>query len=329
MDTSVEARARLAFAATLLALAAGALGWYLISAARHASYEVRTQDAVSGLVPGAPVEFHGVEIGKVDAVRLAGPRSVRIRISVRRDAPVSSATVATVTSRGLASRGFTGYVYVSLEDRAGPARPLAPAAGEDVAVITAAPSTSVNLDTAIDQMNRNVQGVTATLQAALDPATVTALKQSLAGLQQVTRTLAANNDRLVAILANAERASGQLPPLLQASRASVDTLRTQVLPQAQAAMRELDQLSASANGRLGTILRNTEQASTHFEPLLESSSDALLSLRTQILPEAHRTLTRLDHLSLTLDETVTRIRRNPSVLLRGFPDPVAGPGESR
>ena len=79
------------------------------------------------------------------------------------------------------------------------------------------------------------------------------------------------------------------------------------------------------NERMGVILQNTEQASLRFEPLLQSSSDAMLSLQTQILPEA-RTITRLDQLSASLGETSSRIRRNPSLLLRGVPTP-AGPGE--
>ena len=116
-NANAGSRAKWAFALSLAAVAAVALAWYLVSAARFVTYEIRTRDAVSGLLPGAPVEFHGVEVGQVRDVHLADPRTVRVLLSVRRDAPVTTATVATITGRGLATRGFTGYVYVSLEDR--------------------------------------------------------------------------------------------------------------------------------------------------------------------------------------------------------------------
>ena len=80
MNASAESKARWLFAAFLLAVAAGAALWWAAAEARWKTYEVRTSDAVSGLIPGAPVEFHGVEVGKVRAVDLQNPRLVRSRM---------------------------------------------------------------------------------------------------------------------------------------------------------------------------------------------------------------------------------------------------------
>jgi phospholipid/cholesterol/gamma-HCH transport system substrate-binding protein len=303
MAQSVEARAKLLFAALVVAIAAAAGAWYLLAAAGVDRYEIRSRESVSGLIAGAPVEFHGVEVGQVREVRLSDPRSVRILVDLRRGTPISSATVATVTGRGLAARGFTGYVYVSLEDSDAPQAPLATAPGEPYPLIAAAPARSVSLDTSITQLNQSVESVTALLQSALDPRTVASLKESLAALQQVTRTLAANNDRLGIIIANAERASAQVPPLLQSSKATVQTLQTQVLPQAQATLGQLDRLTADTD-------------------------EAVRYLQTQTLPQAQRTVTRLDDLGASLNDTATRLRRNPSILLRGDATP-PGPGEAR
>ena len=328
MKTGAEARARTLFVLFLLAVAAGGGGWLLWRDSRFATYEIRTGDAVSGLMAGSPVELHGVEVGKVQAVELENARRVRVLLDVRRDLVLSSATVATITGRGLATRGFTGYVYVSLEDSGAPGRPLARGADGRLPQIATAPSQLENLDTSFSQLNRNVQAVTALLQDALDPQTLAAMKQSLAGIEQVSRTLAANNDRIVQILANAERTSAQVQPLLQSSGDAVQALRTQVLPQARDTLRQLDGLSAAMNERMGAILQNTEQASTRVGPLLQSSNDAVRSLQMQILPEAQRTLTRLDRLSNSLGQSADRIQRNPSLLLRGTAATPVGPGEA-
>jgi phospholipid/cholesterol/gamma-HCH transport system substrate-binding protein len=195
---------------------------------------------------------------------------------------------------------------VSLEEEGGgPGRPLTRAQGSEHPLLASAPSRIVSLDTTMSDLNRNVQQVTGTLQAALDPATLATLKQSLADLQVVTHTLAENNARMERILANAERASVQ----------------------AQGTLARIDGVATATDARLGTILRNTEQASARFEPLLQAGNDTLYALQVQLIPETQRTLARLDQLSTSLGDTAARVRRNPALLVRGTAPAAAGPGE--
>jgi phospholipid/cholesterol/gamma-HCH transport system substrate-binding protein len=275
MRLNIENKARLAFAVLLLAGACAGLVWFFVASSRYATYEVHTRDAVSGLIADAPVEFHGVEVGRVDRVELIDPHLVSIVLSLKRQAPVTMATVATITARGLASRGFTGYVYVSLEDDGGDCRPIVTAPGEPHPLIRSAPSRSLNLDTAISQVNENVRVMTDLLQTTLDDKTVASLKQSADNLQQVTRTLAANNKRIA------------------------------------------------------TIVANTEQASRQFKPLMKSSSDTVKTLQTQVVPEAYRSLSKLNQLSGSLNGAAAKIDRDPSILVRGVASPPPGPGENR
>jgi phospholipid/cholesterol/gamma-HCH transport system substrate-binding protein len=95
--------------------------------------------------------LHGVDVGKVKSVRLVNAHSVGIVLSVDKTAPVTSASVATITSRGLATRGFTGYVYIALEDVGINSRPLVGRPGEAYPIIPTAPSKVVTLDTTINQ----------------------------------------------------------------------------------------------------------------------------------------------------------------------------------
>ena len=53
----------------------------------------------SGLIGDSPIEFHGVGVRKVKRVELIDPRSVSILLNVRKNAPVTRATVATLTAR--------------------------------------------------------------------------------------------------------------------------------------------------------------------------------------------------------------------------------------
>jgi phospholipid/cholesterol/gamma-HCH transport system substrate-binding protein len=248
MKINIENRARLTFAIVILLGAVAGLAWYFLASSQYTTYQIRTHDLVSGLIADAPVEFHGVQVGKVKRVELTDAQSVSILLSVKKEAPVTTATVATITARGLASRGFTGYVYVSLEDVGTDVRPLTASPGNPFPLIHNAPSRSVNLDTAISQLNENVQFITELLQSVLDKKTVASLKESVDGLQQVTRTLAANNEKLGSIILNTERASNQLTPLLESSNDAVKALQTQVLPEAYKALTNLDSASRSLSG---------------------------------------------------------------------------------
>jgi phospholipid/cholesterol/gamma-HCH transport system substrate-binding protein len=256
MKFSIENKARLAFAIAILVGAGLGAAWWLADASRYATYQIDTRDSVSGLIADAPVEFHGVEMGRVTRVELTGPQSVRVLLSIRKDAPVTQATVATITSRGLATRGFTGYVYVSLDNMGTDSGALVAAVGQPFPVIPSAPSRSVSLDTAISQVNENVQVLSDLLQSVLDRKTIASLKQSVDGLQQITHTLAANNAKLSTILSNTERASSQFKPLLDSSHDTVKALQTQILPDAYKTLANLDRLTSTLNGAATKISRD-------------------------------------------------------------------------
>lgn len=275
MKNDVNTKAQLAFVAFLLvSILAGAI-WYFVSASDYVNYQISTEESVSGLIADAPVEFHGVDVGRVKSVKLVRSNSVSILLSIDKTAPITSASVATITSRGLASRGFTGYVYIAIEDVGVDSRPLAARPGEPYPTIPTAPSRSMTLDGTLTQMNENVQAVTELLQSTFDEKTIASLKQSVDSLQQVTKVLAENSRKLNSIVANTERASHRL------------------------------------------------------EPLLESSHDTVRALQTQVLPEAHKTLSNLDALSGSLSGVTSRINRDPSILIRGTRPPPPGPGEEK
>ncbi len=275
MKRDADNKARLAFAVVLLLAAAGGAGWYLLSSSRYTTYQIVTRDPVSGLIADAPVEYHGVDVGKVKSVELVDSRSVRILLNIEHSAPVTAATVATITARGLAAKGFTGYVYVSLEDASTDSGRLVARPGERYPAIPATPPKTDTLDVAFSKMNDNVEFISERVRTALDDKTVASFKRSAKNLERVTKTLADNNDKLNAIIVNGGKASYQL------------------------------------------------------QPVLESSRDTLKELKTQILPEAHKTLTSLDNLSTSLTGFAAKVNKDPSVIVRGTVPTPLGPGEGQ
>jgi len=335
-EERVNRRARLLFAGVIVAVfAAGGL-WMLLSSTAYTTYRIETTDVVSGLIADAPVEFHGVEVGRVRSVELTAPRTVSILLDVKDGAPVSGATVATITARGLAMRGFTGYVYVALENTGAEGKPLAVLPGQRYPVIPATPSRIVNMDLAIAQVNENVQGLTRLAQGLLDPATVASLKDSVASIERVSRTLARDTARLERLLANADRASADAPAFMRASRETMarvdgllDPATLESLHRLAGSLERVAGMLAQNNTKLDALIVRGEVASRELAPLMESTDATMTLLRTQVLPEAQRTLTQVQDISSAMTGVARKVERDPSVILRGARPPPPGPGEAK
>ena len=80
-EQKVNRRARRLFAGVMLLILAAGAAWLAFSRAEYTLFEIETGDPVSGLIADAPVEFHGVEVGRVKKVELAAPRTIRITMA--------------------------------------------------------------------------------------------------------------------------------------------------------------------------------------------------------------------------------------------------------
>jgi phospholipid/cholesterol/gamma-HCH transport system substrate-binding protein len=297
MQNRINTKARLAFVAFLLiSIVIGAI-WYFFSLSQYTTYQIYTQESVSGLMIDAPIEFHGVDVGKVKSIRLVNPHLVAIVLNIDKTVPVSSTSVATITSRGLATRGFTGYVYIALEDVSTNSMQLTALPGEPYLIIPTAPSKIVTLDTSINQVNENFQALAKVLKSLFDEKTIVSLKQSADNMQQVTKALAENTKKLDAIVGNIERTSHGFEPLLKLSHDTVRALQMQILPETHKALSDLENLSSSFS--------------------------------TQVLPEAHKALSDLENLTSSLSTVTAKINRDPSILIRGSAPLPLGPGEKK
>lgn len=312
-------KAKLIFIVVLIAGGLGVAYWYLWSSGQYTTYRMETHDQVSGLIADSPVELHGVEIGKVTRIELIDPRTVGILVSIAKNAPISRATVATITSRGLAARGFTGYVYVALENTGAGSGPPLIEPGQQYAVIPTAPALTDTMDTSVADAVKQVRILTQLLQSMLDEKTVVSLKQSLYGFQQIIATLVANNERLGSLIANVDYDSRQIGLLLDDK--TIASLKSTV-----GGLQDIMTTLTANDARLQSLLDNAEVDSREIRPLLETSNATIKELRMQIIPRLYQSLGDLDSLSHSLNGIVERITRDPSTVIRGTDTP-KGPGE--
>lgn len=269
------------------------------------TYLVYMKESVSGLSPDAPVRYRGVQVGRVRHIALAreNVEQVELTLDIERGAPIKVDTVAVLRTQGL-----TGIAHVELGGGSRDAPALRARPGEKHPVIPAGSSLLVRLEdavtTLIDSLTRSSEG----LNALLDEGNRTSLKETLAGLAQVSRTLAARSKAIDEGVANAART------MQNAARLSGE----------MAGLAERMQRSAAAFEQMSNdVKRDAASAAAAVQGARADLSQAA----RDTVPEARQAIAELRELSASLRRFSDQLERNPAMLVHGKPAAKAGPGE--
>jgi phospholipid/cholesterol/gamma-HCH transport system substrate-binding protein len=122
---------------------------------KYTPYVIRFAESVSGLDVGGPVKFRGVNVGKVDSIAIdpSDIRLIRVDISVLKETPIKTDTVAS-----LKLQGITGSIYVELSGTTSQAENLV-ASSEDV--IPEIPAKAGSIEAIIDILPEIMEKVSA------------------------------------------------------------------------------------------------------------------------------------------------------------------------
>ncbi|MBA3660578.1 MAG: MCE family protein [Gammaproteobacteria bacterium] len=216
-------------------------------------YKVYMKESVSGLNVDSPVEFNGVGVGTVKSIEInnENPELVELLLNVSKDAPVSQGTEATLNSRGL-----TGMTYVALKDKSNDLRPLRPNRGEEYPIIKTSPSLFLRLDAALSQLTENMKTVASSVQSLLDKDNLHSIKEILINLDNLSRGLASNNQRLTTIMENTAIATQELRPLLRASITTMRALENQILPTTTRLLFNIDNITRTLSEVTSEVRQN-------------------------------------------------------------------------
>jgi phospholipid/cholesterol/gamma-HCH transport system substrate-binding protein len=291
--------------ATLWLSAGGAPGEYDF-------YYTYMNESVSGLSPDAALTYRGVNVGKVREIVIdpTNPDRVRLTLQVEHGVPIKQDTQATLEMQGL-----TGLATIDLLGGSTASPSLSATAGEAYPVIPSRPSLLVRLDSVISDLLGNLIEMSGKLNEILDDRTRANLAKTLAHVEAITGTLAAQSNRVGAIVADAE---ATLKNARQASAALPDLMRD-VGHSTQSLAEMADQLRTAGETINATAdsLQRTAQASGSDVQRFTATTLPDVSAMSQDLRDAAENLRRI---SESLD-------RDPSVLLYGRAQAKRGPGE--
>lgn len=288
MESKVNFAVVGAFVLILGALLIGSVLWLSSGKSYRKAYDtylVYMSESVSGLSLDAPVRYRGVQIGSVRRIALApgNAKQVQLTLDIERGTPVKQDTVAVLQVQGL-----TGIAHVDLSGGSSDSPPLEAGSGEKYPVIRTEPSLMLRLDTGVTALIGNLNRSSESVNALLDEENRTVLRRTLANLERLSGTLAAHAGEIDAGLNHASRAmenterltalaNAELPQLLQRIQRSTDafdrmanetaragssaantveSVRTEALPEARQAITELRELTASLRRFSEALERN-------------------------------------------------------------------------
>jgi phospholipid/cholesterol/gamma-HCH transport system substrate-binding protein len=166
----------------------------------RAVYEVRFEQPVSGLVPGANVLFNGIHAGTVTRIDLDAddPKRVTIAISIDPKTPIRADTQVDI-----AYQGFTGAAAVALKGGSPQAPRLTSDSGRP-AVLIAAPDAGRSLTESAQQTLRRVDEI---LNQNAEP-----LHTAMTGIAAFADMLGRNSKRVEGLIGGLENLAGTGTP---------------------------------------------------------------------------------------------------------------------
>ncbi len=291
----------------VLALAAGFVGvvlWLSSGNSYRTSYDFYqtfTSDSVAGLNLDAPVRYRGVDVGRVSKITLApnNVEQVQLTLAIERGTPVKVDTLAVLKSQGL-----TGLVFVELTGGSRESPPLEAMSKDEYPVIKSGPSLMTRLDSAITTLLTNLNRSSENFNDLMDEENRRAVKQSLANLEILSRTLARRSAMIDSSLRNVAHVMENTSHM------------SDKLPQ----LAERVQHSAEAFDRLTSNLEGTADNASR-------TLDGVQQFTSETLPEVHRLVLELRGLTDSLRRFSGELEQNPSVLIYGNSPVNPGPGE--
>lgn len=262
-------------------------------------------ESVSGLSVNAPVKYRGVDVGKVQYIRLdkTNPEQVRLTFAIERGTPIKVDTEAVLKTQGL-----TGIAYVELSGGTRDSPPLVATRKDEYPIIRTKPSLSARLENILTNVLAKVDSTSSSISAFLGEENQAAFKSALADISAITRTIAARKDTLDAVIASAARTfdngaqvTARLGPVIERIGRSADAIESMG--------KEASRASAGAGKTVDEVGADVKR------------------LTAEMAPELQRLLGEMNVLAASLRRLSEKIEGSPGGLLIGRRPVPPGPGE--
>ena len=282
----------LVLGAALLAVAL----WFSRDDVAYVPYMVLTTTSVSGLKTEAPVRYRGVEVGKVQSIKIdpGVDGHIHIRLGVIEGTPITRSTYAR-----LGYLGVTGLAFVALDD-SGDSKDLLRSDARKLAEI---PMRRSIMDTGEDLMAAFGE-IATRVSTLLNQDNQKAVRRALSGLELAALKTASLTEKL-------ERTVAGVPALVGDARGAVG---------------KADQLMGSVSGLTAKIEERVE-ALTRVAKSVEEVGATARAVNDETLPRLNALVDDLHKETRALDRLLNALGEHPQSIVFGAPAGRPGPGE--
>lgn len=300
MERDAKYAAVAAFALLVLAAAFAFVWWYSGRGDRreYQMYEVYFDGSVSGLAQGSPVRYLGVDVGRVENLRvdIDNPGRVKILAEIDSTAPISGATRAR-----LGLLGLTGLLYIDLQldPEADSSQPLA--MGDRYPVILSRKGDIEAFLERLPDLVGDVGAVVERIERVLSDENIAAVRGALAGFEETSRGLPAVASEAQVLLAELRRVSSDTGTLLKQANGLLESSGPQ--------------LAASLDS-LRTATERVASLASSVERVISANESSLAGFTGSSLVEFQQLLVDLRQASAEVQGLASSLRENPSRLLR-------------
>ena len=236
---------------------------------KYNTYIAKFKESVGGLNVNAPINYNGVNIGKVAGINIdrKNPSIVIVTMQIEEKVPIFSNTYA-----ALVPQGITGQVFISLSIKhQKPAKLIAPRTEPPFPIVQTKASFLTNIVNQMSVVADQVTRISQRVEQIVSDDNVKKVNQIL--------------DSLNVILKNTAKSSQKFD---------------QTLNQINQAMQSLSTTSAKVGKITDTLQTQTLQGINNY-----------------LLPQLGQTLSEVNQSASTLNQLLSKVSQNPSVLIRG------------
>lgn len=295
------------------------LGKYNQDDAIYHHYHVYITESVSGLAPEAAVKFHGVDVGKVESIRINPDNSeeVELTLKIEKTTPIKTDSTAV-----LKFYGITGLAFIEIVGGSKDA-PLLTTSKRNIATIPSSASLIKRLDESLSNVasklsstlehadrifsDKNVQNVTLTLE------NLRSLTSQIDGYQFQIQTLL---DRSIALESNASESLIAMKEAAGSVKNTSGNFNTLVQTKMATTIESLNTTSKESHELIRKLEASIDRGDYNVQSMVEPTATELNELlqRSQILTQE-------------MESTLRYLRENPSDILFKKSAPNPGPGE--
>ncbi|MEE4297081.1 MAG: MlaD family protein [Wenzhouxiangella sp.] len=277
------------------------------------SFEIHFSQAVTGLAVGSVVQYNGINMGNVRDLYLDPEDPSRVIAVVRVDA---QAPVREDTSARLTVNGLTGVSFIQLRGGSASASPLRGESGR-LPVIVAEESPLQRLIDQSEDIASTASEVMLRLLDFLSEENASRVSGTLDNIDAFTVAMAAETDRVGAIMSDLSAGASRLEPLLAEFSALMGDVRGLVA----GLEGQIDELAPELAADLQTSLERFASVAERVDRMLAANEQAINEFGNETLVELGPTIAELRRLIRDLSVVGSRFERNPARFLLGTERP--------